>query len=51
MKKLYISIYLILISVSGFAQWFALNSGISTDLFSVHFPTSNTGYASGMEQF
>ena len=47
MKKIYLFLYLILISASGFSQWTRLTSGTNKDLFSVHFPCKSTGYAVG----
>jgi photosystem II stability/assembly factor-like uncharacterized protein len=45
MKKLYISICLILVSLFAFPQWIQLTSGTNGRLRSVFFTDQNTGYA------
>jgi photosystem II stability/assembly factor-like uncharacterized protein len=48
MKKIFLSICLMCMSVLAFAQWTLLNPlPTKNNLYSVHFPDANTGYAVG----
>jgi photosystem II stability/assembly factor-like uncharacterized protein len=47
MKKIYISLCLMMVSLVGLGQWFPLTSGTTAFLRSVHFLDASTGYAVG----
>ena len=47
MKKLIISICLMLIAATGFGQWTALTSGTAEYLSSIYFTSEDTGYVVG----
>jgi photosystem II stability/assembly factor-like uncharacterized protein len=48
MRKIYISLALMFISVFAFSQWTQLTSGTTNALNSLYFTDNNTGYDSGM---
>jgi len=43
-----ILVLVIMVSLEAIAQWFPLNSGVTIDLVSVHFPNPQTGYVIGI---